>query len=386
MTVPSRRSNRLLCARAVVAIGLCVSPLGSRSADAPCRISPGEWCEIPATALRDVFPTRHGHPAWGIVGPRAVTGAWGGAAFDTKRGLLLVTGGGHGDYGGNEVYEFSLGSMKWRRATEPSRMREVAAGQFVIDDSEAPVSSHTYGGLVYLPNVDRMFKFGGSYYRSGNSYDKHAYLYDIQRRTWARRAAAPRAVLSPAADYDPSTGHVLVATNTGLMSYDPVSDAWKAWPSKDADLLINVAALDLGTRRFVMVPFRGRMLFYDMENVGSRQRPLLKGNADWGSRAGLAYHPPSRQLVLWEGGRDVWTVDSRTWETCKLSNPRGPAPVSTDGQGRAKTAGIYTRWRYVPSLDLFIAYDAASDNVWFYKLPGRQTGSDRAKARGESCD
>jgi hypothetical protein len=338
--------------------------------------------------MSDVFPSRVGHPGWGYLGPRGVTAAWGGAAFDTKRNVLLVTGGGHADYGGNEVYEFSLASLKWRRATEPSRMREVRDGRFVIDDSEAPVSSHTYGGLVYLPNVDRMFKVGGSYYRVGTSYDKHAYFYDIERRTWVRRAAAPRAAPNPAADYDPRTGHVLVTIGTGLMSYDPVSDTWRTWPYADADVLITAAALDLETRRLVINSFRSGMFFYDLESSGSRQRVPLKGGADWGWRAGLAYHPPSRRLVVWAGGREVWTLTSRSWEVCKLSNADGPAPVSTDGQGRAKTAGIYTRWRYVPDLDLFIAYNDSSDNVWFYRLPESSSSADGggAKASERSCD
>jgi hypothetical protein len=227
-----------------------------------------------------------------------------------------------------------------------------------------------------------MFKFGGSYYRIGTSYDKHGYFYDIERRTWTRRAAAPRAVLSPAADYDPRTGNVVIATNTGLLSYDPVSDTWKTWPIRDGDLLINVAALDLQTRRFVTISHQRGTWFYDLENVGPRQLAPLKGSADWGSRAGLAYHPPSRRLVLWEGGRDVWTVDSRTWEACKFSKADGPAPVATDAQGRVKTAGIYTRWRYVPGLDVFVAYNDSSDNIWFYKLPHDPTDGGRGKGGG----
>lgn len=378
MTPSSDCRSRVLFATVALAIACMTPPVWAASV--PCRISPGKWCEIPASRMSDVFPSRVGHPAWGHLGPRGVTAAWGGAAFDTKRNVLLVTGGGHGDYGGNEVYEFSLTSMKWRRATEPSRMREVREGQFVIDGSEAPVSSHTYGGLVYLPNVDRMFKFGGSYYGSGNSYDKHVYLYDVERRTWARRAEAPRAVLSPAVDYDPRTGHVLVVGNTGLMSYDPISDTWKVWASRDGDLLINVGALDLDARRLVVISSRGEMFFYDMQNVGSRQRAPTK--VSWRG-AGLAYHAPSRRLVIWGGGREVWTVDSRTWEACKLANPDGPAPVSTNDQGRAKTAGIYTRWRHVPDLDLFIAYSDSSDNVWFYKLPA---GAGDAKLAQRSCD
>ena len=60
-------------------------------------IKPGEWREIPKTALREVFPSQSNHPGWGTIGPRGVVAAWSGAAFDTKRNVLIITGGGHTD-------------------------------------------------------------------------------------------------------------------------------------------------------------------------------------------------------------------------------------------------------------------------------------------------
>ena len=339
-----------------------------RALEKPCAISPGTWCEIPGTRMSDVFPVRDGHPAWGISGPRSVTAAWGGAALDTKRNKLVLTGGGHADYGGNEVYEFELAANKWKRATEPSRMRELKEGEFAVEGGEAPVSSHTYGGLAFVPNIDRVFKFGGSYYKSGNAYDKHAYLYNTENRTWSRRAEAPQRVLTPVADYDPKTETVLVVSATVLLSYNPSSDSWKALLTKDAHEMINAGAIDHATRRFVVVGRHGALAFYDIDNIGVRQRAPLKGKVDWGIRVGLAYHPPSGHLVLWEGGREVWTIDARTWQICKAADTGGKAPVATTGKGQAKSQGIYGRWRYVPSLDMFIGYNDSNDNVWFYKL------------------
>jgi hypothetical protein len=334
--------------------------------------------------MSEVFPRRDGHPDWGI-GPRAVTLAWGGGAFDSKRNRLIITGGGHADYGGNEVYEFDLSSVKWKRATEPSRMREVRDREYVVEGSEAPVSSHTYGGLVYLPNMDRVFKFGGSYYRSGNAYDRHAYLYDVETRAWSRRAAAPRPVLTPVADYDVKTGQVLVASASGLLSYDPTADTWQVLRVQDADQAIYAGAIDQDSRRFVIISRFGEMLFYELNESGPRKRATLKGKADWSIRVGMAYHPPSRQLVLWEGGRELWTVDARTWQVCRIANGAGTAPTATSIGGRAKTHGIYGRWRYVPSLDLFIGYSDSDDNVWLYKLALRSDG-DRPNSGARSCE
>ena len=371
-----RREYRVKRLRALTltlaAAAITTASAQSRALDMPCAISPGTWCEIPATTMREVFPSRDRHPGWGIVGPRAVTAAWGGAAFDTKRNKLVITGGGHADYGGNEVYEFDLAALKWRRATEPSRMRELAAGEFTVEGSEAPVSSHTYGGLAFAPNIDRVFKFGGSYYRSGGAYDKHAYLYNPDLAAWSRRAEAPQRVLTPVADYDPKVRAILLVSGTGMLSYDPTSDSWRTLLARDSRELVYGGAIDHSTRRFVTVGRHGELKFYDLDNIGPRQKAPLKDKADWGHRVGLAYHSPSRQLVLWEGGREVWLVNARTWEVCKIANGAGKAPTATTDSGQVKSQGIYGRWRYVPSMDVFIGYNDSNDNVWLYQLPNRE--------------
>jgi len=78
---------------------------------------------------------------------------------------------------------------------------------------------------------------------------------------------------------------------------------------------------------------------------------------------------------LWEGGREVWTVDARTWEVCKIANRTGKAPIALKSNGQPKTQGIYGRWRYIPQLDLFIGYNDSNDNVWFYKLARHSEGA-----------
>ena len=55
-----------------------------------------------------------------VSGPGSVLTAWNGAAFDEKKLLFYFMGGGHTDYGGNEVYEFDLKNGRWKRLTNPS--------------------------------------------------------------------------------------------------------------------------------------------------------------------------------------------------------------------------------------------------------------------------
>ncbi len=336
-------------------------------------LAPGEWRELPNSKLQDVFPKQGGHPGWGVLGPRAVTATWGGGAYDTKRNVLIVTGGGHRDYGGNEVYEFSLATQKWIRATEPSAMTQQRPGRYVITNSEAPISSHTYDGLVYLPNIDRMFKYGGSYYQDGATYDHHAYLYSSDSKTWNRGAEAPQGVLEVVSDFDPHTGKVIVGTGSGLMFYDPLADAWKRPPQRDSTKPFSGGSLDPEKRLFVQVSSTdGAISYYDIDKVaGLRQAPQLTGAITWGKRPGIAYHPISKRMVIWNGGRAVWAFDTDAWAIQKFENDNGPAPFAMNTNGDPKTAGVYSRWQYVPDHDLFIAYNDSKENVWLYKLPSR---------------
>jgi len=53
--------------------------------------------------------------------------AWSGGAFDTTRDRLVVWGGGHADYPGNELYVFDLGTLRWQRLTDPSPTTAIGA-------------------------------------------------------------------------------------------------------------------------------------------------------------------------------------------------------------------------------------------------------------------
>lgn len=82
--------------------------------------------------------------------------AWCGAAFASAYGRLgawITTGGGHGDYYGNEVYAFELDTLRWVRLNDPYP----GGRDSVVDYSEGeyspgvPLSSHTYQHTQYLP-------------------------------------------------------------------------------------------------------------------------------------------------------------------------------------------------------------------------------------------
>ena len=74
--------------------------------------------ELPNTKIRSVLPS-----AQQIGNPANIVDAWNGAAVDAKRNRLIVWGGGHNDYYGNEVYALELSTMSIKRIVDPSPQR-----------------------------------------------------------------------------------------------------------------------------------------------------------------------------------------------------------------------------------------------------------------------
>ena len=339
------------------------------------RLRPGEWLELPQTRMSAVFPRPEASTA-GSVGPRAVVDAWGGAAYDTRRDVFVFNGGGHADYGGNEVYGFLLKQLKWQRLTEPSPMRRQPSGQFITLDG-TPVSAHTYDGLEYLPNVDRIFRNGGSEWYSGANFDRSAWLFDVQHRRWERKSAGGGGY--PATAYDAKTGRVYVVGQQTVDEYDPARDSWTRRVSGEADFLPGVAAIDPENRRLITDSYRPGVVVYEITPSGSlsgRALPATRGAVEWDKKMlALEYDPVRKVLVAWAGDRDTAYLDGKTLTWRRHANASsGTAPVKSPDRDYTASGGIYGRWRYVPSFDVFIGYNNPRGNVWVWKPVAADAG------------
>jgi len=105
--------------------------------------------------------------------PDKIILAWSSFAWDSKRGDLILYGGGHANYSGNDVYRWRSRSLKWERAALPSEITLFPGVALPIDGADsAPPSAHTYDNAVYLPIVDRYLNFGGAVYTGGGPYTR----------------------------------------------------------------------------------------------------------------------------------------------------------------------------------------------------------------------
>jgi hypothetical protein len=117
----------------------------------------------------------------GITDYQKVMGAWGGGCLNTKGiwragtyvpgTFLVIFGGGHGDYAGNELYAYGpIGSNTptWSRIIDPTVPPAVDVARL----GGYPVSRHTYDSLVYLPDQNRMLCIGAAgYHNAGNAFN-----------------------------------------------------------------------------------------------------------------------------------------------------------------------------------------------------------------------
>ncbi len=105
-------------------------------------------------------------------GPRGIIAAWSGFAWDSRRGDLIIYGGGHANYAGNEVYRWRATTLNWERMSLPSDISSLGSYPWLTVDgpNASPQAHHTYDGNIYLPVVDRFLTFGGAGFNFGQPY------------------------------------------------------------------------------------------------------------------------------------------------------------------------------------------------------------------------
>ncbi|WP_025041016.1 hypothetical protein [Nitrosospira briensis] len=135
-------------------------------------VQKGEWLQVNTSTFLDcTMPRSDDAPGYIDWSHFAILNAWPSVAWDTEKGNLIVWGGGHANYGGNEIYIWNGQTGQWKRGSLPSKF--TLTGDPVdayILGKDAPQSSHTYCNNVYLPN-NRMFcTFGGAAYSSGKAF------------------------------------------------------------------------------------------------------------------------------------------------------------------------------------------------------------------------
>ncbi|MEQ1502842.1 MAG: hypothetical protein ABMB14_11460 [Myxococcota bacterium] len=333
------------------------------------------WTTVPGSSF-GAYCADHAldEPGYGTSRCVNLIDAWGGGVFDDGERRMVLFGGGHNDYSGNQVYGFDLASGAWTVLREATPADQITPSQDPYADG-SPASRHSYDGFAYLPDLRRWFVFGGSRYQDGSS-TPTAWLFDSAAGTWERRADFDgnqvAGLFYTGTAYDEATGTVITRTESGLYSYDVAADAWTTradfgyppfWPTWST----------YSYRRGVVVPSRRwfvglggaledgspDVMMFDLDTWADATVPTT-GDADAvrGNGPGSDYDPADDAIVSWSGGAPgILDLDTLVWRAGSADG----APSDAVGNG------TYGRWRYVAYLNVFVLVNHPEDDVHFYK-------------------
>jgi len=356
---------------------------------------------------------------------------WSGGAIDDAHQRLIVWGGGHSDYAGNEVFVLNLsGTPSWQLFTNPTipvpfnwdgnsweglnpyYVRLADGGTYKA--GATPASRHTYNGLQYVPYQNKLYSFGGAVANVG-FLSSEVWTLDMGAKTWTM--VGPPFSQSPGfptTAYNPTNGHVVMHDkNWSLFDYDPHTNSWTTLTTSYHVDDGTTAAIDPVNNLLVFVGSAGTtnnttypsvptshtvQVFslsapYSMQawNPASCDLTYRNGGLAWDSALGLMVGYPgggNQVYFLNTGPATVATpygsVPSHQCLDVPISLNPAPAkgvdypqdPEGTLPDQSGDNYGVYGRFEYVPSLDVFVVMNDHTQNAWILRLTGGSAAPD----------
>ena len=322
-----------------------------------------------AVTIASVFPPNPGGTQ------SQVTNAWSGGVLDTDNEQILIFGGGHTDYCGNEVYAFRFSDLQWHLLSRPSVCDKNNAGRYA---DGRPASIHSYNALTYIPGMG-MFYWGGSRWNDGAGSNR-SFFFNAATKSWNERAQPfPGSTIIAAAHYDASTGKVWVDNPDGHNCgfYSISDDAWT----------LSTNSLRFPdyhqTQRFEpetkVIWATGNKHTYTLTTPGCVLTPRVttgdKACEDYQGPAfqgapGFDWYPRTREFVCWPpGDRAVYRLDPAglVWRKQLPASDNIVGPPGEESIAYGPANGLYGRWRWDAAHGCFIAVVGTAEHVFIYK-------------------
>jgi hypothetical protein len=159
--------------------------------------SVGNWKNLPNTRFID-FCERPFYSSSAILlgGPQQIIDAWCGVAYRKNGKRVIAFGGGHNNYGGNEVMELDGGmdAPTWRTIRSRTPEAQIVPNVRRMGDGQ-PVSRHTYYDLHFIDQIDELDVLGTyAVFISGTSPSgggDHVERFDYVTKTWLPVGVCP---------------------------------------------------------------------------------------------------------------------------------------------------------------------------------------------------
>ena len=335
----------------------------------------GEWYEVPNSSLHALRPSNNVGGNFG-----GIMDAWSGGAFDTKRDRLIIWGGGHADYAGNEIYTFDLNTLSWSRLIEPSYVdRSISEFRSGYYTDGLPVSRHTYNSIQYIPDpVDRFCGFGGAgLWESGQYGTATVDCFNFTSNSWEiqKFESTTSITIGATTAYDPVTHKIFQHGGygyTGLSSLNLTSKKWtRLWENFNniGGVYGYYKTAEIDPIQRLMISVGGGAVYVNSIDKGypnTGVKTTTHGPQDIVTSAspGFVYVPDLKKIVAWKGGRDTFHLDVSTM-TWKLVSP--PLSNTTSPPTQIGT-GVFGRFRYSPNKKVLVLVTSTRSNVFLMKI------------------
>lgn len=313
--------------------------------------------------------------------------AWSSGVYDYVSNRLIVWGGGHANYYGNEFYALNLmvDPITMTRLNDPTLPIATSCSAGIPTASPTAANSrHTYDGIEFTRFTNSMFVFEGSVACGSGAAADDTWTYNFGTATWTQRTPSGDNINSPNQDFgmtsawDAATGLVFIFNRCALFTYNPTTNVYRQIGNTLScrSYYFN-GALDPVTRQFVAIgddPSVGgfRVLSLDISGVNASGAPPTS-TPTWQTRSssdpgfpnsaypGCDYYPRGANIVCWNGGNSVYKLNTTSWSWSSSTYTGGPGSAYANN-------GTNGRWRYSPYLDVFVLVNSTSQNAYALRL------------------
>ncbi|WP_395377017.1 hypothetical protein [Marinicella sp. W31] len=347
-------------------------PVSAQQNPALLALPDGVWTALPNTAINDVSGMDIGCCDYTLGCDHSGIFSYSGATLDTQGQRIILWGGGHNDYFGNQLLIFDIASLQWQMQTQPTSVcffNDTPDYQFT---NGLPVSRHTYDHIGYINHLDVFFAFSGATadappFNNGTSYGD-AWTYAFNGAGWVDRTPGLSGdqgfrLAEPGAsgEYDPLTQAWFQISQYGIWRLDFNNYRWTQLSETGHPGIERVSVLD--TQRRLIWTYGGdyggdaRLSSYAIDSntftIVSEQN--LPGAT---SGAGLVYDSANDQLVLFGNGQSnsVFNYDIGQGVWTEFASNNGPPA----------TRRLYGRFQYDAINNVFFLIDSM-ETVWVWK-------------------
>lgn len=374
------------------------APVGDALTALVAGMTPGTWKTAGTNTLANVAPTGLGLGTTGNV-----MDPWSGATYDSVHKQLIIWGGGHTDYYGNEVYVFDCPTLTWQLLCRPSAypagifnpMSPSGDGNFQDGAGEAvmldgnPAPEHSYQSLAYDP-VSLLLRANAGGRAGGGSGSAHVWTFNTTTQNpanigvWTRLGSDNISNLGNTGMifcYDSgqdvfwyytgqSSSHTMQFFNRSTWTQKGVTD-WGFQGQGGAIDLVHKRAYAIGKDELSA----STITAYFSTDIaggtwGNLTTPTTTGDKtiENDPYPGAVYYPPTGDIVCWRGASkpgtpNVWRLNTTT-HAWTVQTPAGGNLVTPSN---AAFAGTFGRWQYLSSYGCFMLVNNQTQPVYIYK-------------------